>query len=347
MLEDYTPAIDAYIQAVDRDPRHAFAWLNLGKACYEIRKYADAGRAFHQGYQSAPKKDPSTLYYSAAAYLMADQPRRAVELFEKLTARHPKEVKPQWKEHYVNALLAAGSPKRALPLIRELAALYTGEKRVQWQEILLYQYLNLDMQAQALKFARHLTGENPAEPRWWKALAHIQLRGERIEEALAALTIYSYLVPLKEEEKKLLADLSLQAGIPVKAAPLYEACMEARPDGNLLKRLVNAYQQLGRPEEALVALDAHGDSIPGVGLIMLQGELLYALKRYGEAAVHFQKAAQIKGPHTGRARLMAGYTAWNMDALADSRQAFDKAKKYKAQKKAATAALKQLAKVVP
>ena len=87
------------------------------------------------------------------------------------------------------------------------------------------------------------------------------------------MTIYAFLNPLSLEEKKLLADLSLQAGIPVKAAPVYEICLKEKPDKNFLRRLIIAYRQLGRSDTALERLDDFGLQPDDGELLMLKAEL--------------------------------------------------------------------------
>lgn len=345
LQEHYEPAAVAYRQAVARDEKHTFAWLNLAKSCYEMHQYAEAGRCFGRGYASAEKKNPEHLYFSAAAFLTADDSKRAIDIFEQLLALHPAEVKPEWKENLVHAYLAAGQPRRALPYIRELANVYTGEKQAQWQEILLYQYVQLDMNQQALDLAMTLTRDAPTVDKWWKALVHIQLNAGRYENALAALTIYSFLTPLSLEEKKLLANLNLQLGIPVKAAPLLETCLNEKPDKRLLQHLATAYRQLGRPDKALERLDDVAPDSDDTDLMLLKAELLYAMKRFDKAAEIYVQAAQHKGKHTGRAWLMAGYAAWQMNDIAASKNAFAKAAVYKKEKKAADSALQHLARL--
>lgn len=345
LQEQYTPAIAAYGHSVARDPNHTYAWLNLAKAHYETASYAEAGRCFGRGYETDPWKNPKHLYFSAAAYLMAGDHHRSIRLFEQLMAAHPAAMTPQWKENLVHALMAANLQKRALPYIRELADGYTGDKQIQWQEVLLHQYVTLDMRAEALAYARMLTRRTPTIAKWWKALTHIQLNDGQYEEALAALTIYSFLSPLTMDEKQLLADLNLQLGIPVKAAPVYETCLQEKPDKNLLQRLALAYRQLGRPDTALERIDAFQIDPENADLMLLKGELHYQLKQFDKAAAAYRKAARNKGKHVGRAWLMAGYAAWQMDDIAASKQAFANARKHARQKKAAAAALRQLARV--
>ena len=344
LQEQYKAAESAFRQAVNRDETHTNAWLNLAKAYYEQGLYADAGHCFGRGYSSAKEKSAEYLYFSAAAYLMAGDYDRSITLFEQLLTAHPADFKPEWKEHMVHALLAGGQARRALPYIRELANLYTGDKQIQWQEILLYQYMQLEMRKEALNLALTLTRQAPTIDKWWKALAHIYLQQDRLKEALGAMTIYSFLTPLSPEEQKLLADLNLQLGIPVKAAPLYEARLAAESDADkaLLTRLVQAYRQLGRPETALELLDAVPLGAEHTDLMLLKGELLYTLKQYGKAADVFRQAALNKDKHTGRAWLMAGYAAWQTNNITASKTAFKQAAKYKTEKKAAAAALELL-----
>jgi tetratricopeptide (TPR) repeat protein len=169
------------------------------------------------------------------------------------------------------------------------------------------------------------------------------LNDGRYEDALMALTIYSFLTPLSMDEKKLLADLNLQLNIPVKAAPLYENYLREKPDKRILEQLAIAYRQLGKPETALAAIDAVAPDADDVEILLLKGELHYSLKQYNQAVNTYQQAAQQKGRHVGRAWLMAGYAAWQMNDLAASKAAFAKAAKHRRQRKAANTALKQLA----
>ncbi|MBU1056032.1 MAG: tetratricopeptide repeat protein [Proteobacteria bacterium] len=342
LQEQYKSAIKAYDRAVTRNTSHAFAWLNMAKACYELQQYSRAAHCFLKGYENAEEKNPEYLYFSAAANLMAKDYQRSIKVFELLLAAHTDAVKPEWKENLVHALLADDQARRALPYIRELAHIYTGDKQIQWQEILLYQYVQLNMSAEALDLALTLTGQAPTVEKWWKALVNIRLNDGQYEEALAALTMYAFLTPLTFEEKKLLADLSLQVGIPVKAVPVYETCLKEKADKQILQHLAMTYLQLGNPETALEVMNKFRLTPEDKDLMMLKGELLYALKQYDKAAEAYLLAARDKGPKSGHAWLMAGYAAWQINDFPASRKAFTKASGYDREKKAAISALNQL-----
>ena len=269
--ERYEPAIIALRMVVKREPGHAFAWLNLARACYEKGDYAEAGRCFIQGYDASEKKEADYLYYSAVAHLMAEQYDRSIVVFERLFKTHFENIKPEWKENLVHALLANDQPRRALPHIKDLIHCYAGDKKVRWLEILLSQYLQLDMHAEALDLALKLTREYPTVAKWWKALAHIELTAERYQESLVSMTIYGWLTPLNTEEQRLLADLHLQLGIPVKAVPLYEEMLRHKPNKQVLKNLAAAYRLIDRPEAALRKIEKFKGHGKRRGFVNAQG----------------------------------------------------------------------------
>jgi len=342
MLAEYASAVTAYHHVVDRDTAHTGAWLNLAKAEYELDHYAEAGRGFEHAYQTSEHKQAEYLYYGAAAYLEAGDTEQAVSVFERLSASHADVVKPEWRESMMHALLTENKTRRALPHIQELIRIYSGKKQIQWQEILLYQYVNLDMLDEALKMAMALTHKAPDIPAWWKALAHIRLNAGQNAHALAALSVYAYLMPLSIQEKKLAADLYLQLGIPVKAVPIYLELYELKPDPGIVNLLVRAYQELGEPDKALICIEACEKAETDIELLLVKGELLYELKQYPEAVVTLEKAARKGGENAGRAWLMAGYSAMEANDLSASRNAFKNAAGYTSQKRAAMDALRHI-----
>jgi tetratricopeptide (TPR) repeat protein len=221
-----------------------------------------------------------------------------------------------------------------------LARQTSGEARLKWQETLLHLYLRLKMTAEGRAYARQLAHEAPGEARWWKALAHVELSAGRYAEALAALTVYGYLNPLTEAEQRLWADLNLQLDIPEEAAPVYARLLRQKNDPKLLEKLISAYRQAGRYDEALALLDRHGADDPAK--LMLRADLLYSARRFAEAAGAYRQAALKNKAAAGQAWLMAGYAAWQANDPEASRQAFRRASVFQQHKKAALAAIHQI-----
>lgn len=342
MQKRYKPAMAAFEKALQRDPDHISSWLNLAQAAYGLGDYAAAARGFAEAYDRSPEPDPEYLYSSAAALLMAENYGAAVAAFDKLFARHQDAIQTAWRENYVHALLSTNQARRALPHIRHLAGATSGEKQVQWQEILLHQYLELDMAREARDLILRLTREAPLRDKWWQALAHLALRDNRYEEALMAMTVVGYLRPLTRQETRLLADLNLQVSIPAKAAPLYAEALAQGNDPRMLKNLVRALQQLGRLEEARAAIRQYAPDTRDAELLITEADLLYALERFAEAGKAYRRAANADPKRAGRAWLMAGYAALQLQDAAAGREALTKAAAFQGQRQAALVAMRRL-----
>ena len=339
---EHEKAEEAYLQALTRKPEHAYVRLNLAGIYNEQKKYGKSAENFSMAYEASDEKDPAHLYYAAVSWLMDGQTEPSVAAFNQLAEGHPEDIRPEWRENMVHALLAAGHNEEAIEHIKFLAEEYEGDKRVQWQEILLYQYLEMDEKDKAGAYVLKLTGKSPETAAWWKALVHVALAENNHENALVALTIYGYLTSLTAGEKKLLADLHLQVGIPVKAAPAYEAVMEQKPGKEVLRNLVAAYQQADEWEKAYKTIDSFESHEQDPDLLMLKADILYRLKRFEDALQAYNKAAKTDSHHSGRAWLMAGYAAWQADDMAAAADAFENAAVFENQKSAADSALKQL-----
>lgn len=339
------PAEKDLAEATRRQPDMVPAWLNRAKACCELGRHAAAAQYFTEAYERATEKQPDYLYYAAAALLIAQEYHRSIAVFERLLAGHPDAIKPEWQAHWAHALMAGGQSRRALPVIQKLIATHTGEERVRWQETLLYQYIQLSMLPEAATYAHSLTREAPETARWWKLLGQVHLNRGHYEQALAALTIYGFLIPLNKEEQRLWADLNLQLDIPSRAAPCYAALLDGSADPHIVKNIVTAYRRMGEPGKALAQLDRYAAGNEDPELLMLRADLLYEMKQFGAAAKAYRLAADRHTTRSGQAWLMAGYAAWQDNDLAAGREAFEKAARFKPQRKTALVAMKQLQRI--
>ncbi|MBU1054203.1 MAG: tetratricopeptide repeat protein [Proteobacteria bacterium] len=350
---NYLNAKKEYTASVKQTPEFLEGWLNLAKTCYELKEYNEAAKCYARAYEQSGqsnqsgqsgRKNPDYLYYCAAGYLMAKEYSLSIDVFERLFQDYSGNIQQQWRENYIHALLSADQQRRALPVIEAVINDSKGKDKTRWQEILLHLYLQLDMRTQALSFAARLARDNPSVAGWWKALVHIYLPCGRYEDALAALTIYGYLTPLTDEEKKLWADLNLQLEIPVRAAGIYENILKDNPDKRLLQNLVAAYRKLNNNEKALELLENFFAKTNDPELLMLRGDLLYTLKRFNEANNTYCRAAKTGSQEVGRAWLMAGYSAWKTKEFDAGCKAFQMAAKYNEQRKAALLAMAEIKK---
>ena len=337
----HTQATEAYRNALDLNPGFAPAWMNLGKATYEMAHFLKAADHFHRAYRVAAEPHPERLYYSATAYLMAAKHDQGLKQFKTLLAKHPAAVELEWKPTLVQLYLALDRPIDALPVIEELAAMSASPKKARWQETLIGHYLLLGQPDRALAYTRELTRDAPTVPRWWQAQTHLLLERHQYEAALEALVIYTKLTTPSPSEKRLLADLNLQVGIPATAAEYYRELADENLDADIIKRLAHSLRLLDRRAEALQHIERYLAEQVAPDLLWVKGELLYEMKNYPAAANSFRRCSR-KSFRTGQAWLMAGYASWQAGDMDSARTAFKQAANFPAQQKSALAALREV-----
>jgi len=334
-------AVVCYESAAVQKKNDPSLWQNLARCYFELERFSEAAAAFARLYGLVGSKNPEWLYDAGVCHLMDNRPEKALALFEQLMAAHPQSLTLAWKASVVHAYLGCNQSRKALPLVRELAAGHTGDQRRRWQEVLLHQYLQLEMPAEALALVQRLVEEDSLEPRWWKGLAHLQLERGRHRESLTALTVYSLLTPLTDDEMRLLADLQASVELPGPAAEAYAALAVKNPDAGIVERLVQLYRRLGEPQKALAWIDSKALSQKPLEQLRLRGAVLFDLQRWEAAAEAYQTLLDRR-PEEGRAWLMLGYASWNQGDITGARKALQRAANHQQTRKAANQALKQL-----
>ncbi|MBU0971779.1 MAG: tetratricopeptide repeat protein [Proteobacteria bacterium] len=348
-------AIAAFSRAVEKNTNFSPAWLNLARCCYELGDMARAATAFVKGYETSLEKKAEYLYYAAVCHSADQNNAQALFVFNRLLADHPEEISLEWKETLVNIFFSLEKYAQALPWIQELADKSPDTKKRKWQEILLYQYLTLKMEKKALAYALFLTRTDPLEPKWWKALTHIHLEKNRLEDGLCSLMIYSFITPLSRQETTLMADLFMACNIPLKAAQYYEAWLELAatntppqetgvgPDNiqDKVAKLSQAYLSAANPGAALEWVEKGLAMGKDPRLLRIKADLLYGQKNFPAACDTYEQLSRFKN-HEGPGLLMMGYAAWNQGLVQKAAKAFTAAASHKKQEKAAQKALEQI-----
>jgi tetratricopeptide (TPR) repeat protein len=75
---------------------------------------------------------------------------------------------------------------------------------------------------------------------------------------------------------------------------------------------------------------------------MTEADLLYALERFAEAGQAYRRVANTDPKRAGRAWLMAGYAALQLQDAAAGREALTKAATFEGQRQAALVAMRRL-----
>jgi len=334
-------AVEKYRIVTKDNPHYLPAWSNLGKAYLQLQQHKKAAESFEQAFELSNRLESQFLYLAAAAYLADGQPKFALERMLLLKKNHPREFTATRQETQVQALFALNRFREALPLIQNIIRTVQGPRKKTWQEILLYQYISLKMQPAATALAEELVQQYPLEPKWWKGLAHLYLAANRLDETLISMIVYNRLQPLSAEEKKMLASLNLSLNLPRQAARLYEALAEVKPEPQIIRNLAYSQLKLGDTDAALKWIDFGLQQFEDTDLLLLKANLHFNQEQFELASSASEKLTR-SDPGQGQAWLMWGYSNWKLGKVKTAREALVKATKFKQQKIAALALLKQL-----
>jgi tetratricopeptide (TPR) repeat protein len=287
-------ATAGYQGSVKQNPSFAQGWLNLAKSQYESESFAQAGDAFVQGYNTSQTPKPDYLYSAAVCYFQATDAKKALDVFHRLMRAHPKDISLSYKETLVHILFSLESHQQALPYIKDLAKESRIPKKKQWQEILLHQYLSMNMDQQALAYADFLTRTDPLDPKWWKALCHIHLNSQHIQQGLSALIIYGYLTPMTREEQMLAADLYLFLNIPAKAASFYANAITTPLTPDYILKISQAFAMAHDQKNALAWIEKGLAQYQDPALLKLKAHVLYTNGEIQKAADIYEQLETIK-----------------------------------------------------
>ena len=291
-------ALPHYSAAANLYPAFAAAWQNMGKIYFDLKEYDKAGDCLLKGYEINEKKEPSLLYYAAVAYIMAKKERKALPHLERLVSGE------------------ARTPK------------------TEWLEALLKVCMDLHLKEKAFEVIHRLLDKNGDHPRWWKILAQFHLQQSDYKNGVAALTIHSYLAPIKLKDLMLLGDLNNAIGVPLKAAEYYEKALSLENNPADYEKLASAYIAAHKLAKAVEVLDRALEKKPTSGLWFMMGQVLYEEGNFDKAYNAFDQSARLD-PQNGRAYLMMGYCALQVDKADTARTAFQKASRFPKQRKAA------------
>lgn len=298
-------ALSHYEASADLYPDYAPTWQNMGKIYFDLKQYEQAGDCLLKAYEVNEKRDPSALYNVAVSYIMAEK------------------------------------EKKALPHLEFLASGQVGPPKTEWLEALLKVCMDLNLKEKAFEVITRLLDKNGNDPRWWKILAQFHLNQGNYKNGVAALTVYSYLAPLSQEEIVLLGDLNNFIGLPLKAAEYYEKALHMENNPAIYEKLASAYIASHKPAKAIDVLGRAIKKTPTSKLYFMMGQVLYEIEDFDRAYQAFNGCFSLDH-EDGQAVLMMGYCALRMDKNEMAESAFQKASHFRKQRKMAIELLRNV-----
>jgi tetratricopeptide (TPR) repeat protein len=177
-------------RVLQADPRHHRAWLAYGDALVDLEKYADASVAFERARLTDPER---RRVEAATAALVADEGRKAEELFREILREDPS---------HVAALCGLAALALSAARARDAERLLRHALRQSAYVPLAYRGLGpvlvrLGRLKEAEAAARHLEKIEPDSPQTWVTIASVATHLMRQEEALEA---YEHAARLKPDE---------------------------------------------------------------------------------------------------------------------------------------------------
>jgi tetratricopeptide (TPR) repeat protein len=274
MAQTNTPEeqLEQYQKCVELEPRFAKGWMSLGEVAYNLGRYELAGQALSNAFRLSEQKKPESLYYAAAAYLMAERPAEAVPLLEQL-------VSGEW-----------GAPK------------------LDWYRALVSAALQTEDRDTGAHAVSSMLERFESDPEAWTLAFQYAAGSGDYRQAAVALTIKGYLTPLSREEQIQLADLNAAIDVPARAAGYYEEALQEEASTGELERLASSYLAAHDSEEALRTLNRALQQEPTPRLWSLYGDLNFMERNYQEAYQAYRNSAAMDA-EDGRAHLMMAYCA--------------------------------------
>ncbi len=275
-------ARDHYRRAAELEPRLDRAWFGLADSAYDLQEYAVAADAFERGYAASFEHAPQVLFFAASAWMLADEPARAIPLFERLTGDD----------------FAAAMPPGATP----------PEPDIKWTRGFLAAANQLEKPELAGRAVAKLMALRPADPEVWYLQYQFDAARRDFDAAVVSLRVVGYLRPLSPVEEKQLADLLMVAGASNLASEHYERSLGPEASTVEVERLASALVTAHETGKALQVLRAALESNQDTRLWSLLGDVHYLRQEFADALEAFRRVAAA-GDETGRAWLMEGYCA--------------------------------------
>jgi len=284
-------ALKHYRTAASLHSGDAVVWQNMGKACYDLERYAEAGDCLAQAHGLNKPESPILAYQAAVAYILADKPAVARPLLEALANRPAGTAEPEW----LNALLKV--------------------------------YLDLKQPGKALALTHRLLRQAGDDPHLWQILSRLYIDRSEYESAAAAMEIYVSLAPADPDRVRMLGDLYSLANIPLKAARQYEKLLSANASPKDYEKTAAAYIAARRTDRAIDVLRRGIEKRPTAAMWRQLAGLYYEKENFERAREAFEKTV-LADPENARAHLMTGYCALQLDRLTEARKAFKRAARF-------------------
>jgi tetratricopeptide (TPR) repeat protein len=251
-------ALAQYERTIEFCPAYAPAWQNLAKICFDLKKYDRAGTALEKAWELTGRKKHTMRFHAAVAFISGKKQRKA------------------------------------LPILTELCSGNLGAPEDKWVKLLVQTAVELKQPKTALGTVERLLAGSDPDPYLFRLASVLYLETANYRKAAQNLEAYSLVTTLSRQERKLLADLYVNLGIPSRAAPNYGALVAANPCARLWERTAACWFEACDYDRALDAAQKGLAAFPkSPRLWRIKGWVHYENKDYSLASKAFAEASSL------------------------------------------------------
>ncbi|MFK5951872.1 MAG: tetratricopeptide repeat protein [Desulfobacterium sp.] len=295
-----------YKKTVELCPDYGPGWQNLGKICFDLKRFHEAATAMETSYKVCKKKNPIFLFHAAVAHISAKAPKKALEHMLFLTSGR------------------AGTPK------------------TNWVKVLTSLAIELKRPKKALATVERLLKDPIPDPMLWRLATNLYLSMNNYSKSAETLAVYGMVHPLSTQEETLLADLYNRIGIPAKAADHYQQVLKRKPSQRIYERMVSARLEACDKDKALAAADKGVAAYPGSKVLWkLKGWIYYEYDQFDPAVKAFSRAMELD-KNDKKACFMKGLCASRAGAFETARQALERASTFPEYKNQALSLIREM-----
>ncbi|MCG8550682.1 MAG: tetratricopeptide repeat protein [Desulfobacterales bacterium] len=257
-LNKFKSALEQYEKTIEFCPAYAPAWQNIGKICFDLKKYTRAGTALEKAWELTGRKKHMLRFHAAVAFISAKKQRKA------------------------------------LPILTDLCSGKIGSPDKKWVKLLVQTAVEVKQPKTALRTVERLLARPAPQAYLFRLASVLYLEMANYRKAAQNLEAYSLVTTLSRQERKLLADLYVNLGIPSRAAANYAALVVANPSARLWERTAACWFEACDYDKALEAAQKGLAAYPrSHRLWRTKGWVHYENKDYSLASQAFGKASGL------------------------------------------------------
>jgi len=326
----------------DKSYEQALALRSLSSVYALENNYRQAAKSLEQCLttQALPEKQQQqALLNLGQLYIATEHYQKAVNILQPWVQKNPSNADQQVSVLLANAYTQLKQYRKALPYI-EQAIKQSKKPQESWLQLNLALHYELENYSAAASILKKLIANYPAKKAYWLQLATVHQQLNQLAQALTIQDLAYKKGYLQTESQILqLFNLYMYNKQPYQAANLLNKELDnqrVKKNSAHWELLANAWSNAREYKQAVTALE-QASALNDKGELYLQLARIHVEQELWQDAISAINKALQKGglKQTGEAYILLGMSLYETEQLPAAKTAFQKARKYQKNKKAA------------